>query len=323
MAGKRPTPHVDNTMHQADANFVPDFISADQAIKHLNIGVHGNPGTGKTRFAGTFPKPVVIALDPGHSVLRQLPNATDIQIVQIRDKVDAAGNITRSVLQQVWDVFKWLQKGDHDRETVVIDSGTELHKAILDAVMRKPRQRQAPTIPSTDDYIEVAAKMKSLIRYFRDLPMHVVWTAHSKEITEKGGGVIGIKPDLSDKLVNELSGACDVMLYSMVVEQDAGEGQTRTWYLGQTVPLDGVVAKDRSDRLRKPACILHFDKIAEAFDLLPTAEQPAETKPKSKSKAKAKAKEQSEPEPEAADAGDLDTEVMGGVEGAEHEGQLV
>lgn len=269
MAGRRPTPHVDNSMNTADASFVPEFISADAATQHVKALFHGDPGTGKTRGAGTFPKPIIIALDPGHSVLRQLPNAADIKILPIRDKVNADGSLDRGVLTQVWDVFKWLQAGDHDRETVVIDSATELHKSVLDAVMRRPRQRESPTIPTTDDYIEVAAKMKTLIRYFRDLPMHVVWTAHSKETKDKGGAVIGIKPDLSDKIANELAGASDVVLYCRPIEQQTAEGKSVTWYTGQTQPLNNVVAKDRSDRLRKPTCILGYEAIAEAFELAP------------------------------------------------------
>jgi nicotinamidase-related amidase len=275
---RRPQQHIDTSVQEADASYVPAFITADEPHPYVKGVLHGDPGSGKTRTAGEFPKPLIIALEPGYTVLKQLPNADDIKIVHIVDKMDAEGKLERSVLQQVWDVYLWLKAGEHDRETVVIDTGTELHKAILDAVMRKPRHRSSPNVPETDDYIEVASKMKALIRYFRDLPMHVIWTCHSKEVKDKQGATTGIKPDLSDKLVNELAGAADFVLFCRVIEQPVPEaegGGTRTWYTGQTQPINGVTAKDRSDRLRKPVIQLGWEPIAEAYGLAPGSDAAA------------------------------------------------
>lgn len=273
---KRPQQHVDTTIREADASYVPEFQTADTPQPYVKGCLHGQPGTGKTRMSGEFPKPLVIALEPGFTVLRQLPNSADIKIVHITDKYDEDGKLERGILQQVWDVYLWLKAGKHDRETVVIDTGTELNKAITDAVMRKPRQRATASVPETDDYIEIASKMKSLIRYFRDLPMHVIWTCHSKEMKDRSGGIVGIKPDLSDKLVSELAGACDFVLYCKVVEQALPEdkgGGTKTWYVGQTQPINGVIAKDRSDNLRTPAVELGYAAIAKAYGLpLPDSE---------------------------------------------------
>lgn len=299
---KRPTPHVDTSPNEAPAaDFTPSFTPATDAVKHVKVCVYGDNGTGKTRFAGTFPKPIVLALDPGFTVLRQLPGAEDIHVVRVPDP----NRVGVATLRQVWDYYQWLLKGEHDRQTVVLDSITELQKVILEAVMAKPRQRANPTVPETDDYVEVNAKLKTLIRYFRDLPMHVVFTGHHK-ILKKKDDIVGIRPDLSEKLSTELGGACDVVMHTTVHEKhDAEGGQTLVAYVGQTVPINGVQAKDRSDNLRTPYVALGFEHIAKAYDLPVAADNPAPTA----SKPKAAAKSEPEVAPEAAPADTLPVEA--------------
>lgn len=268
---KRPTPHVDTSMHEANPDaFVPAPITADAPTTHVKVGLHGDNGTGKTLAAGTFPKPIFLSFDPGYSSLRQLNNAKDIQIIPIADKVGVGADgkpvLERGALQILWDHYRWLKSGNHDRETAVIDSFTEIGKVALEAVMRKQRNRPAPGVPDTDDYIEANAKLTSLIRYFRDLPMHVVFLGHSKVLKNKDT-VTGVRFDLSDKLATALGGACDVVMHTMVTSVQTEAGGTVARWVGATVPINGVQAKDRSGLMRKPTAPLHFNVIAQAYGL--------------------------------------------------------
>lgn len=269
--GRRPTPHVDTSAQESTpATFQPAFITADAPTKHIKVGLHGDNGTGKTLCAGTFPKPIVFSFDPGYASLRQLNNAADIQIVPIADTVelrDGQPVLVRGALQHLWDYYRWLKAGDHDRETAVLDSITEIGKVVLEAVMRKQRSRQAPGVPDTDDYIEANAKITTLIRHFRDLPMHVVFLGHSK-VLKKKDDIIGVRFDLSDKLATALGGACDVVMHTMVTSRvNPDTGETTARWVGATVPVNGVQAKDRSGMMRKPTAPLHFNVIAEAYGL--------------------------------------------------------
>lgn len=287
---RRPTPHVDNSGAQADATFTPTFTPVSEATTHVKVCLYGDNGTGKTRAAGTFPKPIVLALDPGYAVLRQLDNADDIMVARIPDP--ARGD--RAALLQLWDYLKWLEAGEHDRETVVLDSVTELHKLILAAVMLKPRQRESATIPSTDDYVEVNAKLTNVLRQVRDLPMHVVFTGHHK-VLKKKDDIVGIRPDLSEKLSTALGGMCDLVMHTSVHEREDAQHGRMVTYVGQTVPINGVQAKDRSGLMRTPYAKLGYEPIAEAFGL-------AEPAPSEQPKAKPAKREQPKPEvqPEAA-----------------------
>lgn len=270
MAGKRPTPHVDNSEANADAAFTPTLTPASAPVPFVNVLMHGDNGTGKTHAAGTFPKPIFLSLDPGFATLRKLPNSEDIHIVRIPDP--SRGD--RAPLMQLWDVVLWLERGDHDRETVVLDSITELHKMVLKAVMaKKPRA----TVPDTDDYIEVNDKVESLARKLRDLPMNTVFTAHHK-VLKKKDDVIGIRPNLSDKLSTSLGGMCDLVMHTSAHERER-DGQTRIVYVGQTVPLNGVQAKDRSGLLRTPYALLDWQHIAVAYGIAEDDINPAPVEP--------------------------------------------
>ncbi len=234
--GKRPTPHVDTSANTGiSEGFAPNMSPATMGTKHVKGTLFGDNGTGKTYTIGTFPKPIILALDPGYSVLTQLPNAADIMVARIPDP--ERPKVGR--LRQLWDWLLWLEAGDHDRETAGLDSITELHKIILAAVMTKPRQRPAPGVPDTDDYVEANEKLRTIIRFARDLPMHVVFTAHHKMIKKKDD-LVGIRPDLSEKLSTELGGACDFVMHTSVHEIEGEDGQRLIAYLGQTVPVNGA-----------------------------------------------------------------------------------
>lgn len=266
MAGKRPTPHVDNSAAHADAEFVPTFTPASAPTEYVNVLMYGDNGTGKTHAAGTYPKPVFLALDPGFATLKRLPNPDDIQIVRIPDP--ARGD--RAPLLQLHDMILWLQRGDHDRQTVVLDSITELHKMVMTAVMRK---RPTATVPDTDDYIEVNAKVENVAQMLRDLPMNVVFTGHHK-ILKKKDDVIGVRPNLSEKLSTTIGGMCDVVAHTTVHEKQGEGGQTLVAYVGQVVPINGVQAKDRSGLLRQPYTQTTWPHIAEAYGIGGTTPAP-------------------------------------------------
>lgn len=267
MAGKRPTPHVDNSAAQADADFVPTFTPASAPTQYVNVLMHGDNGTGKTHAAGTYPKPVFLSLDPGFATLKRLPNADDIQIIRVPDP----SRRDRAALLQLHDAILWLQRGDHDRETVVLDSITELHKMVTAAVMRKPRNRASATVPETDDYIEVNAKVENVAQMLRDLPMNVVFTAHHK-VLKKKDDVVGIRPNLSEKLSTTIGGMCDVVAHMTVHEKQTEGGQMLVAYVGQVVPINGVQAKDRSGLLKQPYSQMTWPHIADAYGIATTPE---------------------------------------------------
>lgn len=260
--GKRPEQHVDDSANKATA-FKPEFVAASDKKEPIRVLMYGDNGTGKTYSAGTYPKPIFLSLDPGFLTLKSLPNSDDIQIVSFPDPAQEGLEIPA----QIWNVIKWLQTGDHDRQTIVLDSVTELHRVIMEVVMKKPRQRQAPTIPSTDDYIEVNAKVESLLRHLRNLPLNLVLTGHHKVQTDKSGAIIGARLNVSEKLSTSIGGMMDLVLHTSVHTRDGENGQ-EVAYVGQTIPVNNIQAKNRDGKMRAPYSKITFDVINDAYNIL-------------------------------------------------------
>jgi hypothetical protein len=271
---------------ESSNGFTPVFMDhRELAHEPLMVLAYGEPGTGKTRFTATFPKPIVFDFDRGASVIAQLPReqADDINVVRIDDEWARHPETGALYLpngasrwQQLWQWYKWLKAGDHDRETIVIDTVTDLQKIVMDEVMRQNpgRMREAATVPCGEDYQESAERLDMLFRYFRDLPYHKVWTAHAKDKKDKQGATVATVPDMSPKPAGSLSGKCHIVMYTacMVDDQDnpspfATQGDDGQWvrFVGQTRSSQTRNAKDRSGKMRTPFDDLHYDAIAAAW----------------------------------------------------------
>jgi len=276
-------------LRETQATFQPDFVDMDTLAEPLMVLPYGNPGTGKTRFALTWPKPIVFDFDRGASVMRQLPaeQRADIRVVRLSDKWVRDPDTRRlylpdghSAVQQLWAYYKWLKAGDHDRETAVIDTVTDLQRLVMDDVMRQnpTRERETATTPCTENYQECGQRMDTFFRYFRELPMHVVWTAHAKDKKDKSGAVTQTTPELSPKTALSLAGKCHVVLYTACIVDDqdhpspyAAQGTDGQWvrFVGQTRTSSLRDAKDRSGEMQTPYDDLHFEAVARAWKLPP------------------------------------------------------
>jgi hypothetical protein len=100
-----------------------------------------------------------------------------------------------------------------------------------------------PDLPGIGEYGKSTNQMRALVRCFRDLPMNVIFTCLSTRDQDKKGNWL-TRPSLTAKLSSEIAGFMDVVLYMYVLEKD-GE-QLR---LLQSVKTEGVIAKDRTDKL--------------------------------------------------------------------------
>ena len=103
------------------------------------------------------------------------------------DTVDFSGF---EMLQQI---FSFLARGDHKYKTVVVDSLSELVKFNLDYIITKKRGEGGKNKDEDDVYLEdygtMTKQMRRIVRMFRDLPMHVIFTCHDAP-TGKEGRVI-------------------------------------------------------------------------------------------------------------------------------------
>jgi len=91
--------------------------------------ITGDAGTGKTTLAATFPKPIFIRIEDG------------LQAVPSEIRPDAFPVVTK--VDQLWEQLTSLIKEEHNYETVVIDSVTQLETLFSEYVIetdpKKPK----------------------------------------------------------------------------------------------------------------------------------------------------------------------------------------
>lgn len=207
-----------------------EFQQPEQ-IPYLNAVVWGAPGEGKTVLISTMPgKGVILDCEGG--------------LLSIRDKVGGRISAVKvTSFDTLREVFKELKQGGTGFEWVAIDSLTEAGKLCMDKVMHDQKDKD---VPAMRDYLVCIEDMRKLIRAFRDLPMHVMFTALPKDDKDEQYGTIVRKPSLPGKLSDDACGYVDLIFYLHTQEKD---GVSTRMLLTQ--PSERFYAKDRSGKLER------------------------------------------------------------------------
>lgn len=202
---------------------IKTFKPLDHKIKAV---IYGASGTGKTVFGSTAPKPIFASAEGG------LLSVADknVQFVEIK------------TLKDLQELLIYLKTQKHDFETVVIDSITEINDIIKQDIEKKTGKWM-----QLQDWWELAKKIKSIFRGFRDLNMHVIFLA--QEANEQDEGVVTkIVPSLNGKAATEIAYFMDNVGYLMI--DKTGERKlltnpnaklltkNRGWFIGNDCPPD-------------------------------------------------------------------------------------
>lgn len=134
--------------------------------------ITGDAGVGKTTLAATFPKPIFIRVEDG---LQAIPH--DI-------RPDAFPVITQP--EDLWEQLKTLITEEHDYQTVVIDSITQLEQLfgqhIVDTDPKNPKSLAQAMGGYGAGYVAVAAlhgRVRKAAGLLNNKGMNVVFIAHS------------------------------------------------------------------------------------------------------------------------------------------------
>ena len=198
------------------------FSPTDHKVKAL---IYWSSGSGKTVFWGTAPKPIFASAESGLLSLWQ----KEVPFVEINS------------IKDLEELLEFLQKGDHDFETVVIDSITEVNDIIKQEIEKKTGKPM-----QLNDWWTLSKKIKDLLRAFRDLPMHTLLI--SQETIERDGDTITkILPSLNGKSSTEIASFMDVVWYLYI--DKTGERKIIT----SSDPR--FITKDRSNKIGNVADI--------------------------------------------------------------------
>jgi phage nucleotide-binding protein len=235
-----------------------------EVVDWINLLVYGDPGSGKTWLTGTAAddkrlSPLLIAdVEGGLTTLR---HRKDVDVKPIRSMKD---------LEALYNtLYKSIKDGKIHYGTVAIDSLSELADLDMRDIMKeayaKNPDKVDKDVPSQREWGKARAHMRTIVRAFRDLPCHVIYTAQVATLQEEGQPTKYF-PGLSGKLRTEIPGFMDIVGY-LTAESQQGVIERRLQIQGTR----RVVAKDRTSSLAPEAGFIESPTLPMMWDLIHSA----------------------------------------------------
>lgn len=191
----------------------------------IKMSVYGKPKTGKTRFASTFPKPMLIlGAEDGTESIR---NTKGVQFLRVLAKGEKAVGDNFVRIDELPSLFEELRNGSQFK-SVVLDTANRLQDVNLANVMgwdKVPEKglRRA----GKEQYIANSYQMKTILSELLALPTNVVVLSHEKDFNRESDSEVR-NPDISsalseavERLLNgDLSYVCQTFIRDETVEEE-------------------------------------------------------------------------------------------------------
>lgn len=203
-----------------------------KSVQSIMMLVYGMGGVGKSTFASSFPKPLMLDFENGAKYFGERGIKIDVAVFKawltLEDKKQLA-----SVLDQY--------------ETVIVDPvGEAMEKLINDPeAVKGAKYRQSNGDLTMAGWGQVKKEMRNFIKWLRDSGKNVVLIAHVDEKPDEDR--IVKRPMLATKLSDELITMVDIVGYMRVITQDGEEKRVISVDAGD----DKIVSKDRTGKLGK------------------------------------------------------------------------
>jgi phage nucleotide-binding protein len=177
-------------------------------ISFMRSLIFGGSGLGKTVFLGTAndfettTPMLLLDFEGGSSSLR----GRDIDVVRVRDWNDYN------------EAYHHLSTQPHPYKSVGIDSVTETQTyALMEILRQESPNRKDDDVLQQQDYGKALIQLRKLLRSFRDLEMHVFFTALAQDDADPREGLVK-KPSLAGKMADEIPGIVDVVAYLSITD---------------------------------------------------------------------------------------------------------
>ncbi|HEY7417328.1 MAG TPA: AAA family ATPase [Ktedonobacteraceae bacterium] len=124
------------------------------------------------------------------------------------------------------DAYERVRANDEGFKSVAIDSLSETHIFALMTLLNdgKPSREKEPDLIQQGDYGVGLVQLRRLVRYFRDLPVHVFYTAHHKDDVDPREGLIKTV-NLAGKAAIEIPGLMSLVGYLALSANEEGDTQ--------------------------------------------------------------------------------------------------
>lgn len=198
-------------------------------VANIVMLVYGVGGVGKTTFASTFPKPLLLDFENGAKYFKQ--RDIDVDVVQM----------------QSWftnDDKKQLQELVANYETIVFDPiGEMMEKLIHSDAINGSKYRQADGSLTMAGWGKVKDHARAVLKWARDLDKNVVLVAHVDERPDDE--TLVKRPLIATKISDEIIAMVDIVGYLDILNVDGEEKRVL-----RVNPADKkYIAKDRTGTL--------------------------------------------------------------------------
>lgn len=215
--------------------------------------VYGDPGVGKTVFLGScsvvddMSNLLFVNLEGGVTPLRDhYPNvdvvspssvdefnelydflATHVKLREQYERNPKDNNIKKKLLKLEERIKDKNQISDEPvlYRSVAIDSLTEIQKLIMANIMGRNPGRLVfdpdLDLPRIKEWGQNSETVRLLVRTFRNLPIHVWFSAHKQRNQDDKTGEIEILPSLPGKLPDQISGMLKVVGYMYTADDNS------------------------------------------------------------------------------------------------------
>lgn len=175
--------------------------------------IYGSPGMGKTSSFKYLPgKTLVLDIDRTSKVLRGIENIDIVEVDNINTWKD---------WEQVVIKLEKNYKGKYDN--ICVDNISELERCLLSDL---GSQGKNMGVPSQVNYQHMQFRLVNSLRYLKNLDANVIltaWESTDLYTTAEGQQFNRSYPQLNGKILNNISGLCDVVA-KMTINKDGERG---------------------------------------------------------------------------------------------------
>lgn len=152
------------------------LISLDEFDESINMLIYADSGVGKTVLAGTMPRGLIIACEPGTISAKRQGSKVKVWKVETWNDVELAYQF----LEDNPEMFDWVS----------IDSLTAMQELMLRWILNRANEKNSERdldIPAIQDHQKWQNMLKRWVNDFNDLPVNVLWTALSMRQENEDG----------------------------------------------------------------------------------------------------------------------------------------
>lgn len=256
------TPDTTNTPTWMDEIAYTDDVS----MTYTRLLAYGPMGSGKTKFALSWPSPFVIDTDHGLLTVRS-ERFPAVPIHAPRDRKDR-----RRVYRKILDILveardrsgPFADDGPFaDVQTIVLDGYTALADSMMKEILLEDGLDHTKDKPQFDHWMSLSARLDNLTQLSMQLPYNFVGTCGNKqEKDEQSGGWVGL-PDIIGGYRNDIGFKFDEVWYFEPRRARASDGASR-----DSLIYEAHTAKyrifDAKSRLGLPSTIVNptYEQVA-------------------------------------------------------------